>query len=88
MLGLEADRVAVMRLETAEITNGTCEARTFCKVAGGVPISFHPISLQSKIDHRAQKQYRRQRMFPCARIGGRRKNVVVIASDGEAAQKV
>jgi hypothetical protein len=51
MLGLEADRVTIMRLEIAEITYGSCEARTFCKVARGVPVSFHPISFQGKIDH-------------------------------------
>jgi hypothetical protein len=65
VLGLEADRVTLMRLITAEVTDGTREARTFCKVAGGVPVSFHPVLFQSKIDHRAQKQCGRERMFAC-----------------------
>jgi hypothetical protein len=51
----------LMRLETAEITDTTREARTFCKVAGSVPVSFHPVLFQSKIDHRAQKQCGRPR---------------------------
>ena len=51
MLSFEANCVTLIRLEAAEITDGTGEARTFCKVAGGVPVSFHPISFQGKIDH-------------------------------------
>ena len=37
MFTFEAGDVTLMRLETAEIADGTPEAPTFCKVAGGVP---------------------------------------------------
>jgi hypothetical protein len=48
----EAGDVTLMRLEATEITDGACEARTFCKVAGGVPVSFHPVLFQGKIIER------------------------------------
>jgi hypothetical protein len=68
-----------MRLETSEITDTTREARTFCEMAGGVPVSFHPVLFQSKIDHRPQKQCGRERMLSCERIRGGRQDLVVIA---------
>jgi hypothetical protein len=51
MLGFEADRVTIMRLEAAEITDGFREASALCKVPGGVPVSFHSVLFQGKIDH-------------------------------------
>ena len=56
MSTFEADYVTLMRLETGEITNGTRKARAFCKVAGGVPVSLHPVLFQNKINHRAPQR--------------------------------
>lgn len=71
MLSFEAGRVTVMWLEAVKITDGTREARTLCQVARCVPVSFHPVLFQSKINHRAQQQRGRERMFSCERVRSR-----------------
>jgi hypothetical protein len=75
----EAGDVTLVRLEIAEIADGTREARTFSQVAGGVPVSLYSVPFQSKIDHRAQKQCGSQRIFSGERIGGGLQDFVVIA---------
>jgi hypothetical protein len=68
-----------VRLETAEVTDGSRKACAFRKVASRVPVPLHSIFFQCKIDHRTKEHSRRERVFGRERVRCWRQNFVVIA---------